>query len=81
MREPSLFEAPLCAQVDPELFFPEQHEGNTRTYEAKSVCANCIHKAECLEWALVNEGFGIWGGTTEMQRRQIRKRMRITRSA
>lgn len=52
-------ERALCAQTDPEAFFPEKG-GSTR--EAKKVCARCDVRAECLEYALANdERFGIWG--------------------
>lgn len=61
----------LCAQTDPEAFFPEKG-GSTR--EAKKVCASCDVKAECLEYALANdERFGIWGGLSERERRRLKK--------
>ena len=59
----------LCAQTDPEAFFPEKG-GSTR--EAKAVCAACFVQAECLDWALTtNERFGIWGGLSERERRRL----------
>ena len=62
----------LCAQTDPEAFFPEKG-GSTR--EAKSVCSRCEVKAECLEYALQNdERFGIWGGLSERERRRLKRR-------
>ena len=62
----------LCAQTDPEAFFPEKG-GSTR--DAKKVCGSCIVKSECLEYALENdERFGIWGGLSERERRRLRKR-------
>lgn len=58
----------LCAQTDPELFFPEKG-GSTR--EAKRVCLSCDVRVECLEYALTNgERFGIWGGLSERERRR-----------
>lgn len=61
----------LCAQVDPEMFFPEKG-GSTR--EAKKVCSNCSAKQECLAYALKNdERFGIWGGLSERERRKLKK--------
>ncbi len=61
----------LCAQTDPEAFFPEKG-GSTR--EAKSICASCEVRAECLEYALANdERFGIWGGLSERERRRLRR--------
>ena len=62
----------LCAQTDPEAFFPEKG-GSTR--EAKKVCARCEVRAECLEYALAHdERFGIWGGLSERERRKLKKR-------
>ena len=65
-------ERALCAQTDPEAFFPEKG-GSTR--EAKRICTGCEVKAECLEYALANdERFGIWGGLSERERRRLRRR-------
>lgn len=62
----------LCAQTDPEAFFPEKG-GSTR--DAKKVCASCTVREQCLEYALKNdERFGIWGGLSERERRRLRKR-------
>ncbi|MGV1034590.1 MAG: WhiB family transcriptional regulator [Microbacteriaceae bacterium] len=61
----------LCAQTDPEAFFPEKG-GSTR--DAKKICGSCEVRAECLEYALQNdERFGIWGGLSERERRKLRK--------
>ena len=61
----------LCAQTDPEAFFPEKG-GSTR--DAKRICQTCEVKAQCLEYALQNdERFGIWGGLSERERRKLRK--------
>jgi WhiB family transcriptional regulator, redox-sensing transcriptional regulator len=65
-------ERALCAQTDPEAFFPEKG-GSTR--EAKRVCLSCEVRVECLDYALANdERFGIWGGLSERERRRIKKR-------
>ncbi|HVX07202.1 WhiB family transcriptional regulator [Humibacter sp.] len=62
----------LCAQTDPEAFFPEKG-GSTR--DAKKICTSCEVRAQCLEYALQNdERFGIWGGLSERERRKLRKR-------
>lgn len=61
----------LCAQTDPEAFFPEKG-GSTR--EAKRICSGCEVKAECLEYALAkDERFGIWGGLSERERRRLKR--------
>ncbi|MDQ7993801.1 MAG: WhiB family transcriptional regulator [Propionicimonas sp.] len=65
-------ERALCAQTDPEAFFPEKG-GSTR--EAKKVCQSCEVRSDCLEYALGNdERFGIWGGLSERERRRLKKR-------
>ena len=62
----------LCAQTDPEAFFPEKG-GSTR--DAKKICASCEVRPQCLQYALANdERFGIWGGLSERERRKLRKR-------
>ena len=65
-------ERALCAQTDPESFFPEKG-GSTR--EAKRICSGCEVRAECLEYALAHdERFGIWGGMSERERRRLKRR-------
>lgn len=64
-------ERALCAQTDPEAFFPEKG-GSTR--EAKKVCLTCEVRTECLDYAVANdERFGIWGGMSERERRVVKK--------
>ena len=61
----------LCAQTDPDAFFPEKGESNR---EAKRVCQRCEVKAECLDYALTHDlKFGIWGGLSTQERGKIRK--------
>ncbi len=62
----------LCAETDPEAFFPEKG-GSTR--EAKRICVECDVRAECLEYAILHdERFGIWGGLYERERRRLKPR-------
>ena len=62
----------LCAQTDPEAFFPEKG-GSTR--DAKRICTTCDVRDQCLEYALQNdERFGIWGGLSERERRKLKRR-------
>ncbi len=64
-------EKALCAQTDPEAFFPEKG-GSTR--EAKRICMGCEVRDACLEYALANdERFGIWGGLSERERRRLKR--------
>jgi WhiB family transcriptional regulator, redox-sensing transcriptional regulator len=72
IEELSWQEKALCAQTDPEAFFPEKG-GSTR--EAKKICMSCEVRVECLEYALgQDERFGIWGGLSERERRRLKKR-------
>jgi WhiB family redox-sensing transcriptional regulator len=60
----------VCAQVDPDLWFPEKG-GSTR--QAKALCARCPVRPECLAYALAHdERFGIWGGASERDRRRMK---------
>lgn len=61
----------LCAQTDPEAYFPEKG-GSTR--EAKQVCRACPVRPNCLEWALIHDvRFGVWGGLSERERRKLKR--------
>jgi WhiB family redox-sensing transcriptional regulator len=61
----------LCAETDPESFFPEKG-GSVR--EAKQTCMACEVRTDCLTYALEHgERFGVWGGLTERERRQLAK--------
>lgn len=62
----------LCAQTDPEAFFPERGGSNR---DAKAICARCDVRAQCLEYALrTGERDGIWGGLSPRQRRALAAR-------
>jgi WhiB family transcriptional regulator, redox-sensing transcriptional regulator len=68
-EEPDWRDFALCAQTDPEAFFPEKG-GSTR--EAKKVCRACEVRAQCLEYALeTGERHGIWGGLSGRERRRL----------
>jgi WhiB family redox-sensing transcriptional regulator len=70
-EEPEWQDLALCAETDPEAFFPEKG-GSVR--EAKKVCRKCEVRAQCLEYALENdERFGIWGGLSERERRHVKR--------
>lgn len=69
--DPQWQEKALCAQTDPEAFFPEKG-GSTR--EAKRICMGCEVRDQCLEYALAHdERFGIWGGLSERERRRLKR--------
>lgn len=73
-----------CRTEDPELFFPAGRSGGaqSQTRRALAVCARCPVVQMCLADALTaGETSGVWGGTTEDERRAIRARSARRRSA
>ena len=68
----------ICRDTDPDLFFPVGTTGQAlvQIERAKEVCAECPVHDECLQYALdTNQDSGIWGGLSEEERRNIRRRM------
>jgi hypothetical protein len=63
----------VCAQTDPEAFFPEKGE---TARPALRVCSVCPVREPCLEEALNDRLKGVWGGTTERRRQAIRAERR-----
>jgi WhiB family redox-sensing transcriptional regulator len=66
----------ICRDTDPELFFPVGTTGYAlvQVDRAKEVCRQCPVKTQCLDYALeTNQDSGIWGGTSEEERRDIRR--------
>lgn len=63
----------LCAQTDPEVFFPPQ--GGCIAVP-KRICAGCDVRAECEEYAVsTGQENGIWGGMSpRVLRRRVRER-------
>lgn len=67
----------LCRADDAGVFFPPAHfehkpEREAREAKAKAICRRCPVRIECLDWALsVREPFGVWGGHSEAERKQI----------
>jgi WhiB family redox-sensing transcriptional regulator len=64
-----------CRGLDPAMFHTERGES---TKEALAVCAGCIVVEQCLHYALSNKiKVGVWGGTSERQRRTMRRELSI----
>lgn len=60
-----------CRDEDPELFFPLNV---AQAAPAVAVCNRCPVAGACLDWALeTGQAYGIWGGQTEHQLRQLRQ--------
>lgn len=73
-----------CRDTDPDLFFPVGSTGPAidQIDAAKGVCFGCAAMDECLEFALMtNQDAGVWGGTSEEERRKIRRRRAAERKA
>lgn len=67
--------APVCQEIDGELWFPESGGESYEQRRAKKFCEECPVKAECLNFAIVNrEEYGIWGGLTVRERQKIWRR-------
>lgn len=65
-----------CRDTDPDLFFPVGTTGAAldQIRASKAICKICEVRSECLQYALVtNQESGIWGGTSEEERRALRK--------
>ena len=64
------------ASVDPDIFFPPDPYSHAQRKQAQAICADCPVQVECLEYAVTFPTvlYGIWAGTTERQRRNIRSR-------
>lgn len=70
-KRPAWMDNASCRGMDPELFFPERGES---TALAREVCAGCPVVTQCLHFALdISAKQGVWGNTTERQRRRIRR--------
>ena len=67
------FSGALCVGQDLSLFYPTK--GNQSP--AVKTCAECPAKDECLDHGLKHEEFGIWGGTSPLQRKKMRKTLGI----
>jgi len=65
-----------CRDTDPDLFFPVGTTGPAieQIENAKAVCRVCDVQKQCLDFALTtNQDSGIWGGTSEEERRALRR--------
>lgn len=74
VQPPTFSRLAACRGMDTAMFFP--HRGADCS-APKAVCARCDVRDECLEFALQNgERHGIWGGTSERERRRMRRERR-----
>ncbi len=69
-----------CRETDVEIFFPERGKPTAALKSirtAQAICRRCPYKDPCLEWALTHHEIGIWGATTEGERRRIRRSRKV----
>lgn len=64
----------LCGGTDVDLFFRDDVRSQQK---ALSLCAQCPVQKVCLSYALDNEEYGVWGGTTESQRVALRGKTKL----
>jgi WhiB family redox-sensing transcriptional regulator len=65
-----------CLTADPDLFFPISATSGSagQVGRAKAICAGCPVRADCLRFALdLRDMQGIWGGTTDDERKKLRR--------
>ena len=69
-----------CRGPHASVFFPpsqfeRKDEKEARESRAKSICATCSVKRDCLDYAIrIREPHGIWGGLNEVERKQLASR-------
>lgn len=74
-----------CSQTDPEAFFPQEVEFNGKVIDSKysdleatkEICRACPYQKKCLDYALTRNDIGVWGGMTENERKNYRRKLRI----
>lgn len=65
-----------CRDADPELFFPVSkvdRKNQDQIRRAKNICARCPVRKECLQEAMESGDEGVFGGTTDEERREMRR--------
>lgn len=67
----------VCAQVDASPFFPDKGQSDY-VRDAKRLCRDCPLIQPCLEYALRSHSFGVWGGTSDFDRRRMRRERRAS---
>lgn len=75
-REGDWRDESACLTEDPEMFFPPKGR-NDLIQKAIGVCNGCPVRNQCLEFELENSGYesdhGVFGGTTEKERKALRR--------
>lgn len=71
------FEGASCWGVDVNSYFPENTGLSDENRLAKKICNDCIWKSECLTYALHYRVDGIWAGTSTIERKRMRRKLKI----
>ena len=67
-----------CHGMNVNLWFPRRGESPNKILEAKRICQQCPIQQKCLDYSLWHhEKHGIWGGLTELERRNMRRTLGI----
>ena len=79
---PTWIDGAKCRGLPGDLFYSEHQHNNSQVQEARSVClgthpnhpGRCPVLEACLDYAINNgEKYGVWGGTSERERRRIKR--------
>jgi hypothetical protein len=74
----ALTEKAACKGLDVELFYPDKDLFSPEEERVFArLCSECPVMEMCLEWGLVHERSGIWGGTTPFRRQAVRREIGI----
>ena len=79
LEQEAWMEEGSCVYANTELFFPvgSSMKAIKQSNEAKAICNECVVKIDCLEYAIrTNQDSGVWGGTTEEERKSLRREYR-----
>lgn len=63
-----------CAGVPTDVFYPEDEDDEEQVGPAKTICSGCPVAVECLEHGMASREPGVWGGRTERERENLRRR-------
>ncbi len=74
-RRPTWMRDAACREHPDVSFYPELGQS---LEPARAVCAGCLVRGECLEHALEHGERGVWGGTSDRERRAIRRLRRAS---
>ena len=76
INAPSFDGTQPCIGIGTELFFPENNDEALELIKVvKPICDSCKFNAPCLDYALAHDEMGIWGGTTDLDRKRIKRRL------